>query len=284
MRALLWAVALLAVQSPAPEPLTLAVAARAIQPGELVVVTVTSAVPVTTLQATAFMRSLSPFKVDALTWRVLVGIDLNTPPGAYRVDVGATLPGGGRAQAAHPLTVRPKTFPTRTLTVDDAFVNPPASAEARIAEDARALERAWAASAPERLWSGPFVRPVPHEATSAFGSRSVFNGQPRNPHSGADFRSPTGTPVKAPNAGRVVLARDLYYSGGTVVIDHGLGLFSLFAHLSAMDVTDSTSVTTGDVVGRVGATGRVTGSHLHWMVRVGGARIDPLALLDLLGK
>ena len=121
-------------------------------------------------------------------------------------------------------------------------------------------------------------------ANSAFGARSIFNGQPRSPHGGADFLSAAGTPVKAPNAGRVALARDLYFTGNTVVIDHGLGLFSLFAHLSAIDVQAGAAVGTGDVVGRVGATGRVSGPHLHWTVRAGGARVDPLSLLEVLGE
>jgi murein DD-endopeptidase MepM/ murein hydrolase activator NlpD len=141
------------------------------------------------------------------------------------------------------------------------------------------LDQLWKASAPSRLWDGGWVRPVPDPANSAFGKRSVFNGQPRSPHSGADFMSAAGTPVTAPNAGRIVLAGARYFAGDTVVIDHGLGVFSLFAHLSAIDVRVGDTVKGGDVIGRVGATGRVTGPHLHWAVRVNGARVDPLSLL-----
>ena len=119
---------------------------------------------------------------------------------------------------------------------------------------------------------------------SGFGTRSVFNGQPRSPHSGADFRSPEGTPIKAPNAGRIVVARNMYFSGNTVVIDHGLGCFSLLAHLSAFDVHEGESVSAGQLIGRVGATGRVTGPHLHWAVRIANARVDPLSVLALLGE
>jgi murein DD-endopeptidase MepM/ murein hydrolase activator NlpD len=133
------------------------------------------------------------------------------------------------------------------------------------------------------LWKGPFVRPVPQPANSAFGTRSVFNGLPRNAHGGADFLSPAGTPILAPNAGRIVVARALYFSGNTVVIDHGLGVFSMLAHLSAFDVHEGDRVVAGDRVGRVGATGRVTGPHLHWAVRANGARVDPLSVLDVLG-
>jgi len=179
--------------------------------------------------------------------------------------------------------VAPKKFPTRQLTVDPAFVTPPAEAQVRIKADAERLTRVWASSSPMRLWSGQFVRPVTASANSAFGSRSVFNGEPRNPHGGADFSSPAGTPVRSPNAGRIVVAADLYFTGGTVVIDHGLGLFSLFAHLQSIDVREGDTVVTGQFVGNVGATGRVTGPHLHWTVRVNEARVDPMSLLAVLG-
>lgn len=255
-----------------------AVAARAIQPGELVVLTLTPPAGATITRVRAFDRDLSAFQLDRGRWRVLVGIDLDATAGPHVVSIDATF--GGRANRRDfPLTVVPKTFPTRTLTVNDAFVNPPASAAERIAQDARDLANIWAHPATSRLWNGAFIRPVPHEANSAFGSRSVFNGQKRSPHAGADFLSPAGTPVKSPNSGRVVLARDLYYSGNTVIVDHGLGLFSLFAHFSAITVHEGDTVRAGDELGLVGATGRVTGPHLHWAVNVNGARVDPLSLL-----
>ena len=254
------------------------VAARAIQPGELVVLTLTPPAGSTITRVRAFDRELQPFPIDRGRWEVLVGIDLDATAGAHVVSIDATF--GGRANKRDfTLTVVPKSFPTRTLTVNDAFVNPPASAAERIAQDARDLASIWAHPAASRLWNGPFVRPVPHEANSAFGSRSVFNGQKRSPHAGADFLSPAGTPVKSPNSGRIVLARDLYYSGNTVIVDHGLGLFSLFAHFSAITVHEGDVVKTGDQLGLVGATGRVTGPHLHWAVNVNGARVDPLSLL-----
>jgi murein DD-endopeptidase MepM/ murein hydrolase activator NlpD len=180
--------------------------------------------------------------------------------------------------------VKPKTFKTRRLTVDPDFVTPPPSAEARIEADAKLLAQTWTSSAPERLWSAPFTRPVNDPANSAFGTRSIFNGLPRNAHGGADFLSPAGTVIHAPNAGRVLVARDLYYSGNTIVIDHGLGLFSMFAHLSAFEVHEGDRVENRTLLGRVGATGRVTGPHLHWAVRANGARVDPLSLLAVLGK
>jgi murein DD-endopeptidase MepM/ murein hydrolase activator NlpD len=266
----------------APTPISVTARARAIRPGELVVLTITTVAPAEDVRARAFGHDLEPYRVSARVWRVLVGIDLDVTPGSHPVSIEA-----GRADHAetttYRLAVKARAFPTRNLTVDEAFVNPPASVQPRIAEEAKKLAALWQASAPDRLWRGPFVRPVPDPANSAFGTRSVFNGQPRSPHSGADFLSPAGRPVKAPNAGRVVLAENLYYTGNTVVVDHGLGLFSLFAHLSVMNVAKGDRVTTGEVVGQVGATGRVTGPHLHWTVRAGGARIDPLSLLAVLG-
>ena len=168
--------------------------------------------------------------------------------------------------------------------MDDNFVHPPAKMQGRFARESARLAELWQHSTQDRLWYGPFVRPVPQEANSAFGTRSIFNGQPRSAHSGADFLSPAGTPIKAPNAGQVVLAEELYYSGNTVIIDHGLGRYSLLANLSAIDVRPGVAIATRDVVGKVGATGRVTGPHLHWMVRVGGQGGSRWGCSELLGK
>ena len=245
----------------------------------LVVLTIV-APPDATVHVRAFDRTITPFAVDKRRWRALVGIDLTTAPGTYpvRVDVDP-----GTDHAVYNLVVRPRRFRTRRLTVDPAFVSPPASARERIARESALMNETWRHPSPERLWKDTFVAPVDDAANSAFGTRSVFNGTPLNPHSGADFMSPAGRPIRAPNAGRIVIARDLYFSGNTVVIDHGLGLFSLLAHLSAFDVHEGGRVAAGDIVGRVGATGRVTGPHLHWAVRASGARVDPLSLLAVLG-
>jgi murein DD-endopeptidase MepM/ murein hydrolase activator NlpD len=262
--------------------LTVTVDARSIQPGELVLLTVVTSDPTDVLAAQAFGHRVATYRVDRSTWRTLVGIDLSTPPGRYPVAFDSTI-AGRPAATTSTLNVREKAFPTRELAVAEAFVNPPASETARIAAEGARLDALWKVETPRRLWEGPFVRPVAEPTNSAFGSRSVFNGQMRTPHSGADFLSPAGTPVHAPAGGKVVVAAPLYYSGNTVVIDHGLGVYSLFAHFSAITVHEGDVVTVGDVLGRVGATGRVTGPHLHWAVRVGGARVDPLSVLAVLG-
>lgn len=265
---------------PPAQELAVSTAARSLQPGELVVVTVRPPVPATAVRVTAFDRTTFGYPSGDDTWQALIGIDLDVKPGTYRMTAEA-VNGASRLRATRDLAVKAKAFPTRRLTVDPDFVNPPPEAQERIAREAAELERVWASASPERLWRGAFERPVPHEANSAFGTRSVFNGQPRSPHGGADFLSPGGTPVLAPNAGRIALARDRYYTGNTVVVDHGLGLFSLFAHLSEIAVAENARVSIGQVVGKVGATGRVTGAHLHWTVRLNGTRIDPLSLIEI---
>ena len=262
----------------AQAPLTITHAARALRPGELVVLTITAPAP-DRVTVRAFDRDWPVHQTPSGTWRSLVGIDLATKPGRHDVVVVS-----GDARTSYPLVVRARAFPTRRLKVDPALVTPPPEARERIEREARELAAAWDSSAAEALWRGQFIEPVPDPANSAFGTHSVYNGERRSQHSGADFASPTGRPVKAPNSGRVVLAGSRYFTGDTVLIDHGQGLFSLMAHLSEIDVKPGDRVSAGDVVGKVGATGRVTGPHLHWTVRLNGARIDPLSLLHTLGR
>lgn len=213
-------------------------------------------------------------------WEGLIGVDLAQKPGKYPLVVTVTTSDGKTTTAQSTIAVTARRFPTRRLKVNPRFVEPaPADAE-RIAADARRLAAIFAGLS-DRRWLGTFKPPIDTASTSNFGSRSVFNGQARAPHAGVDYAGDVGTPIVAPNAGRVVLAEDLFLTGNTVVVDHGLGLYSLFAHLSQMDVRVGDDVTTGSPVGLVGKTGRVTGPHLHWSVRLGAARVDPSALLLL---
>ena len=263
-------------------PITIDTAYRSLTPGELVVLTITVDGAPSSVRVNAFRRVIPTFKTDE-GWRALVGIDLEQRPGRYLVEVEAAV-GANVLRESRALVVTPRKFPTRTLKVNPSFVNPSSAELTRIRQDQTFLSEVYASPAPTRLWSAAFVRPVPGEANSSFGTRSVFNGEPRSPHGGTDFLSPSGTPIKAPNAGRVVCARDLYFTGNTVIIDHGLGLFSLLAHLSRLDVKEGDLVRESQVVGLVGATGRVTGPHLHWALSVNGARVDPLSALQLLAN
>ena len=264
-----------------PQAVTIDVRARSLQPGEAVLLTITTPDTAGALHVRAFDRDWIAWRAGLREWRVLVGIDLDQAPGDYDVTVRADTSGGVR-RGLKKLSVSAKAFATRKLTVDEAFVTPPVDVQPRIAREAAELERLWSSSTGAPRWIAPFGKPVPHDANSAFGTRSIFNDQPRSPHSGADFASPAGTVVVAPAAGRVVLATDLYFSGQTVIIDHGAGLLSLFAHLSATDVKAGTDVAAGAALGKVGATGRVTGAHLHWATRLGTTRVDPLSIIFVL--
>lgn len=263
--------------------LTIEVQARAQQPGELVQVTIIAPVDATRVDVALLNRQFPAFRDGVGTWRALVGIDLEAKPGRHPLRVTA-LVGAETLASSQMLVVAAKTFPTRRLRVAPDYVTPSSPEQvARIAADAARIAEVYRQSARERLWTTPFVRPVVHEANSAFGTRSIYNGVRRSSHAGADFRSPAGTPIHAPNSGRVALARDLFFTGQTVIVDHGLGVFSVLAHLSRIDVTEGQDVTAGALVGLVGATGRVTGAHLHWGFLVSGARVDPLSALALLG-
>ena len=261
----------------AADGIPIGVAARSLQPGELLVFTLDAPPETRGLHVTAFGRTAPAFRAGN-RWKALVGLDIDQRPGTFVVKADGKL-GTAALHGEEQVTIREKQFGTRTLKVAPQFVNPPPSAQSRIAADSALLQKAYSDSMPEPLWQGPFLRPVEEPANSRFGTRSVFNGAPRSPHAGTDFLSPGGTPVKAPNAGRVVVARDLFFSGNTVIIDHGLGVFSTLAHLSEMRVREGQSAVAGEIVGLVGATGRVTGAHLHWALRVGGARVDALSVL-----
>jgi hypothetical protein len=259
--------------------------ARALVPGEAVLLTFTATTgTLTAVRGTAFGQPFIAYQDGPVgAWRALVGIDLAARPGPAAVDVEARLADGVSLAARLPLKVGPKTFATRRLVVAPEFVTPPPAEQARIDRERLLLNRILSAISPRHLWGDGFARPVDGEVISVFGVRSVFNGEARAPHRGVDFRGSTGTPVRAPARGVVVLAEPLYFSGSTVVLDHGLGVFSMLAHLSRIDVKPGSLVVGGDVIGAVGATGRVTGPHLHWTLRIGPAAVDPLSAIAIAG-
>jgi len=206
----------------------------------------------------------------------LIGIDLDRRAGSYPIEIESA--DGTRLKAA--VEVEPREFPEERLTVPQTYVEPDARTLRRIAREQRLLAGLWTTSPPQRYWSGSFVRPTHGPAGSPFGLRRFFNGEPRSPHAGIDFRAPQGTPVLAANRGRIALAQALFFTGNTVVIDHGCGLFTVYVHLSKMAVRRGVLVEKAQPIGNVGMTGRATGPHLHFAARIGEARIDPAALLD----
>ncbi|MFN7981434.1 MAG: M23 family metallopeptidase [Vicinamibacterales bacterium] len=261
------------------QDVSVSVRSRGNQPGDALALTITTPPDTREVTIAAFSASWPAYRVNERTWEALLGIDLDRKPGPYEVVVSST--GASTSTARRTVTVVPKRFPRRLLKVAPAFVNPPKDQLARIAKDSEFLSAVYATVSDVPMWLNGLQRPVSEVANSSFGSRSVYNGEARSPHAGTDFLSPSGTPIHAPAAGRVLGARNLYFTGDTVIIDHGLGVFSMLAHLSRIDVREGQSVAPGDVVGLVGATGRVTGPHLHWALRVGAARVDPLSALTL---
>lgn len=261
------------------QPLVVDLGTRIIHPGDAVLVNLTVPAGTTTLAVTAFGTNWPAYRLDERTWRALIGVDLDRKPGTYTVTV---VPDGSSVSTMQTMRVVAKTFRRRVLTVNPDFVNPPASQQVRIEREATLTRLVYAHIGPEPRWRTGLLRPVKDPANSSFGTRSVFNGQARSPHAGTDFLSAAGTPIHAPGSGQVVVARDLYFSGNTVIIDHGLGVFSMLAHMSRIDVKEGHTISRGDTVGLVGATGRVTGPHLHWAFRIGAARVDPLSALAVL--
>lgn len=181
--------------------------------------------------------------------------------------------------ASRRVRIGPYPWPTQRLEVEEKYVEPPPEALRRIARESAEVARLWKLETPRRF-ELPLLPPLdPLPAASRFGARRVFNGQPRHPHTGDDFAAAPGTPVRAVAAGRVVLAEDQYFAGNAVYVDHGDGLISMSFHLSRIDVRTGDVVARGQILGESGATGRVTGPHLHFGLRWHGARIDPALLL-----
>lgn len=221
-----------------------------------------------------------PFIHDGTAWFTLVGIDLDASPGAHPVELKWTFRDARERRKVESIEVVERQFRTTRLDVAPKYVELSAGNEARAAQESLEINEIYARITPEALWVEPFAVPVPGATGGRnFGHRRIFNDQPRAPHSGADLTAATGTEIHATNSGRVVLAKELFFSGNAVFVDHGLGIYSVYLHLSEIRVEPGELVDKGQVVGLAGATGRVTGPHLHWGVRAQGARVDPFSLL-----
>jgi len=213
-------------------------------------------------------------------WIALAGVDVETPPGTTIAKISAET-GEGELDLSQTIEIHPAHYRTGSLTVSPKFVEPGPDEQKVIAADAEIKAKVFATSAAEPLWHGSFRAPVLAKPTDSFGTRRMFNGKLASIHKGMDFHAAKGTVVRASNSGIVVLARPLYYEGNCVIIDHGLGLYTLSMHFSRIDVHEGQRVKSGDKLGLNGATGRVTGPHLHWAVRWENAYLDPGKLLRL---
>lgn len=285
------------------EPLRVELRARAIAPGEPVRIVVVAPRPLASLVGTFlgrplfFVRESSEARDETQdaaaahrprresleareeTWSAFALVGLDDKARRARAVVRARDARGRALAGAASAAVETRRFPEERITVEPKYVEPPPDVMERIRREQTLMAKVYAArsAAPP---VGPFVRPVAGEKRGAFGGRRVFNGRPRAAHGGIDLAAPTGTPVAAAGAGKVVVAQDLYFSGNTVVLDHGGGLFTIYAHFSRIDVAVGAEVARGATLGLSGATGRVTGPHVHWGAKVGAEPFDPEALLS----
>jgi hypothetical protein len=219
---------------------------------------------------------------DHRTWFALAGVDVEVHSGNYPLTVDVTLKDGTHQTLQKDVEVQEAPYEKVPLSVPDKFVEPNAAALKKIAADKVVKDKAFAKSAPKPEWSANF-RPPLHLApqSDSFGNQRIFNGKLDSVHRGLDYRAKMRTPVGAINSGRVVLARPLYYEGGCVVIDHGLGLMSIYMHLSKIEVSVGRKVRRGQIIGLSGASGRATGPHLHLGVRWEGSYLDPAKLFQI---
>ncbi|PKM30586.1 MAG: peptidase M23 [Gammaproteobacteria bacterium HGW-Gammaproteobacteria-11] len=201
-------------------------------------------------------------------WIAIIGIPLGTAVGTQHI----ALDDGSRLSFA----VGDRHYPAQHITLrNQQHVTPDPAHQRRIARELEEQLTAYRRFSPRQPSNLMLDRPVDGRLSSAFGLRRFFNGEERNPHSGLDFAVPSGTPIRAPAAGEVILVGDYFFNGKTVFVDHGQGLISMFCHLSEIDVQVGDELDRGQVLGKVGATGRATGPHLHWNVSLNNVRVDP---------
>lgn len=215
---------------------------------------------------------------EGAEWIAVVGLPLDTAVGRHWLHLGSP----GNAADAIAFTVQDKRYATQHVTIaDQRKVEPLAEDLKRIEAETRHMNGIYARWDERPLGLPSFDLPVPGIQSSPFGLRRIFNGLPRKPHSGLDLAAATGTPVHAPAGGTVADTGDYFFNGRSVFIDHGQGLITLYCHLSAIDVEEGQTVKRGDLLGRVGQSGRASGPHLHWGVSLNGVRVDPSLLLNV---
>jgi len=215
------------------------------------------------------------FNKSKSSFKAVLGIDLFTEPGEYVLDISAA---GDVLRRT--VTVSKKKYPIQRLTLPKDMVELSPENEARVEREQKMTAALWPNES-DRAWSGNFINPREGGIATPFGVRRIINHIPKSPHSGVDVTADEGGEVVAPNNGVAVLIDDLFYSGNSIFLDHGQGIYTMFFHLSKIIVTPGRNVKKGDVIGLVGSTGRATGPHLHWGVRVQGARVDPMELIHL---
>jgi murein DD-endopeptidase MepM/ murein hydrolase activator NlpD len=224
-------------------------------------------------------QTLEFFEVEEKEYRSLLGIDFRLTPGTYPLEVQVSTPGNSPSTYSTSIEVEKKEFGEQSLTLPEKMVTLDPDTLKRVRKESAEFKKLWDIHTAKRYWHGNFARPVPGKLSTPFGLGRILNGEPRSPHSGVDLRANLSEPVRAANHGRIVLVGDFFFHGKAVVIDHGWGLYTMYFHLSKANVSKGDLVGKSYVIGLAGSTGRATGPHLHWGVRLGGARVDPFALM-----
>ncbi len=217
------------------------------------------------------------FEARDRAWGI-VAVALETEPGTYELSVDTGAADGVRLTSAVEVVASDYGTERITLAADKVDFDQPTLV--RIKKEAESMRTLWGASSRAPLWSGPFIMPAEGRVSGRFGTKRILNDSPRRPHGGIDIAAPKGTPVKAANSGRVAFVGDFFFNGKFVVVDHGFGVFTLYSHLDSVEAEPGLLVEKGAVVGTVGATGRATGPHLHFSVKVGRVSVSPARLFE----
>ncbi len=279
--AVLLALLVAAAPAQAREALSVRWEPRVVRQGDVAMVFVTGLPDAKAVEGSLAGQSLTFFPYGD-GYAALAGIDLEARPGIATWRVGVMDTRDHPLKASGRLQIRARKFPVQRLTLPREMVELDAPTLQRVEEESKRLRTLYATITPERHWRGRFAKPVGvHDAGEGFGARRIINGQVRAPHAGLDYSADAGTPVVAANAGRVALVAEYFFPGRLVVLDHGLGLYTLYFHLERADVADGDRVDRGQIIGRVGASGRATGPHLHFAAHLRQTRIDPALLLQI---
>lgn len=253
-----------------------------IKQGDLIYFSIEAGPQATSVQGELRHRTIPFFKADSPgQFGAFIGVDMADPPSREDLRVDISLDDGNVQQRHYPVKVVPVHFAIQKLTVPKNYVDLDAKTLKRVKEEQKKILASFDKVTHEKFWKGPFLMPVEGKIAGTFGLRRIINGEPRSPHSGEDIHAPRGTDVLAANEGVVALVGNFFFSGNSIVLDHGLGLYTMYFHLDEVDVTEGQKVHKGAVLGKVGSTGRATGPHLHWGVRIDGARVNPMSILNV---
>lgn len=229
----------------------------------------------------AFLETAMEFYQNGDSFIALFGVPAKIAPGKYGILINIKTSSGKESSGSFEITIRKRMFKVSRLNVDPLYLEYTPETLRRIEEEKQILIALWKKITPDKLWNGPFIYPIDSDITQEFAVKRVFHQEFRSFHSGIDLRAKEPTEVMAANRGIVALTGDHFFSGNFVIIDHGRRLFSFYAHLSEIKVKDGQSVEKGQVIALSGSTGRITGPHLHWTIKVNSVNVDPEGIVGM---